>query len=126
MTFEELAASRRQWIEAVLRPWCRQATRGQLLQAEREWHNLAGRVDSDATLWTWAWERFPALVHDDLPGVNETHSVVVTLGNGQTISGFPDGRRSIRGNLLLVGASDRTPGEHSPIAIDDIAIVHRV
>ena len=70
-SFEDLAASRRQWIDDVLRPWCRQATLRQLRQAEIEWLDIAGRVDLNATLWTWAWERFACLTHPEMAGVNE-------------------------------------------------------
>ena len=125
VSFEDLAASRRDWIESVLRPWCRQAGLKQLKQADREWNEFAGRVDAHATLWTWAWERFPALVHDDLAGVNETHEVVVTLQDGRSVSGFPDGRRSRHGRLVLLGTGE-TEGELGPIAIDDIADVRIV
>jgi len=123
--FEDLADSRRQWIEQILRPWCRKATHKQLQQADLEWQDFAGRVDAHATMWTWAWERFPALVHDDLPGVNETHAVVITLRNGRTARGFPDGRRSIKGKLVLVGTGEHGLGEHGPFSIDEIVDAHR-
>ncbi len=121
-TFEDLAASRRDWIETVLRPWCRQASLKQLKQAAMEWNEFAGRVDAHATLWTWAWERHPVLVHDDLPGVDETHEVSVTLHDGRTITGFPDGRASLKGQLVLVGTSGNDTGL-GPFSIDDIADV---
>lgn len=121
-TFDDLAASRRDWLESVLRPWCRQASHQQLKQAAMEWHDFAGRVDPDATLWTWAWERHPQIVHDDLPGVNETHEVTVELADGRTFSGFPDGRRSVKGQLVLVGTA-MDGEEHGPFSIDDIASV---
>jgi len=119
LSFSDLAASRRDWIETVLRPWCRQATLKQLKQADLEWHDFAGRVDSAATLWTWAWERHPVIVHDDLSGVNETHAVRVTLQDGSTVSGYPDGRQSLNGQLILIGDG----GESGPHSIDDIASV---
>jgi len=115
-SFEDLAASRRDWIENVLRPWCQQASWAQLKQAAMEWHDFAGRVDPDATLWTWAWERHPAIVHDDLPGVNETHRVTVNLCDGTSVTGFPDGRRSRRGQLLMVTDTD----EAGPFSIEDV------
>jgi hypothetical protein len=121
-SFEDLAASRRDWIETVLRPWCRQANLKQLKQADAEWHEFAGRVDAHATLWTWAWERHPLLVHEDLAGVNETHEVTVTLQDGQTATGFPDGRASLKGQLVLVGTSGED-AECGPFSIDDIADV---
>ncbi len=124
VSFEDLAASRRQWIESVLRPWCGQASLGQLKQADMEWHDFAGRVDPDATLWTWAWERFSAVVHDDLPGVNETHEVTVELSDGREFSGFPDGRRSQNGQLVLVDAN-HSGEDYGPFSIDDVAAIRR-
>ena len=121
-SFEDLAASRRGWIESVLRPWCLQANLEQLKQADAEWHEFAGRVDAHATLWTWAWERHPALVHDDLAGVNETHEVTVTLRDGKIVTGFPDGRRSLKGQLVLVGNSGGEE-ELGPFSIDEIVDV---
>lgn len=118
-SFEDLATSRRDWIESVLRPWCRHATQQQLRQADLEWHDFAGRVDPQATLWTWAWERHPAIVHDDLPGVNETHPVTVELQDGRTATGFPDNRRSTKGQLVLVATDDGVT-EYGPYSIDDI------
>ena len=91
-TFQEMAASRREWIADVLIPWCKQATFKDLREAEHDWINIAGRVDPAMTLWTWAWSRFPDLVCEDLPGVNETAQVVVVTKDGQTLTGFPDGR----------------------------------
>ena len=118
-SFEELAASRRGWIENVLRPWCRRAGLKQLRQAGIEWHDFAGRADPHATLWTWAWERHPALVHDDLPGVNETHEVSVRLQDGRIIRGFPDGRKSLQGQLALVDAAGGEE-DQGPFSIDEI------
>ena len=120
VSFEDLAAARRDWIESVLRPWCRQATHQQLKQADLEWHDFAGRVDAQATLWTWAWERFPAIVHEDLPGVNETHEVTVRLQDGRTVTGFPDNRRSLKGQLVLV-ATAGDEEDHGPFSLDEIA-----
>jgi hypothetical protein len=121
-TFEELAKSRRDWIDSVLKPWCETAERVALVQAEIEWPNIAGQVDSQATLWAWAWGRFPALVHADLPGINETDEVELTLQNGQTITGYPNARETQRGRLVML----QTSGELSePISIDDIASVSR-
>ena len=128
-TFAELAASRRDWIEQVLRPWCAQAPWKELRQAEQEWGDIAGRADPAATLWTWAWGRFPALVHEELPGVNETHEVGVTLRDGSTLVGFPDNRRSVSGRLVLLCRRDsglRDFEESAPILIDGIASVVRV
>jgi hypothetical protein len=121
-SFEDLAASRRGWIETVLRPWCLHADLKLLKQADMEWHEFAGRVDAHATLWTWAWERHPALVHDDLAGVNETHEVTVTLRDGRSVTGFPDGRLSLKGQLVLVGSSENDT-DLGPFSIDEITNV---
>ena len=121
-TFEDLAASRRDWIESVLRPWCVQANLKQLRHAEAEWLDIAGKVDQLATLWTWAWERFPALTHEGLAGVNATDRVQVTLNDGTSVKGFPDNRRSLRGMLVLVDTDvDGNALEHGPYSIDDVA-----
>ncbi len=120
-SFEDLAASRREWIETVLRPWCRQAGLKQLQKLAMEWQDFAGRADPDATLWTWAWERFPDIVHENLPGVNETHEVTVTLEDGTAVTGFPDGRRSRQGYLVLTGRH----ADYGPYPIDQIVAVRR-
>ena len=127
-SFEDLAESRRRWIDTVLHPWCRQATFRQLRQAETEWLDIAGRVDMNATLWTWAWERFPVLTHPEMAGVNETHCVRVRRKDGTTAEGFPDSRQSVRGSLVVIG-HDPVSGEtiqHGPFSIDDIAAVDAV
>lgn len=127
-TFEELVASRRQWIDEILHPWCLTATQKELRQAHMEWLDIAGRVDLNATLWTWAWERFPILTHPDLSGVNETFEVRVELSNGDSYTGFPDSRQSQMGDLILLGR-DESSGEaeeHGPFSIDDIAEVERL
>lgn len=121
-TFTELAASRREWIEQVLRPWCASAARSELVQAELEWVDIAGRVDPQATLWKWAWGRFPALVHEGLPGVSETAPVRVRLKDGTSIEGFPDNRQTRAGRLVLLTES----GDSDPISIDDIASVEGI
>ncbi|MCA9038050.1 MAG: hypothetical protein KDA91_23155 [Planctomycetaceae bacterium] len=126
-TFDELAASRRHWIEEVLRPWCQAASMAQLRKAELEWLDIAGKVDTKATLWTWAWERFPAIVHPDLPGVNETNEMVVTLNDGGTFTGYPDNRQSTRGQLVLITADDTgTLQSFGPFSIDQIAQIDRI
>ena len=126
-TFDELAASRRDWIASVLRPWCEQAVRLDLLKAELDWPDIAGRIDAASTLWTWAWSRFPALVHEGLSGVDETFAVCVTLRDGSTHAGFPDGRKSQRGQLVLISAAKGKPNEElGPFSIDDITSVARL
>jgi len=127
--FDELAASRRAWIAEVLQPWCMRAPLVALRKAEQDWADIAGQVDSRATLWTWAWSRFPALVHESLSGVDETHEVMVTLTDGTTVRGYPDGVRSLRGELVLLCSSGDTPNgsaERGPYSIDTIADVRRV
>lgn len=121
-SFEDLAASRRHWIDTVLAPWCRLASQKQLRQAEPEWLDIAGRVDTNATLWTWAWERFPVLTYPDMAGVNETQEVEVTLKDGTVIQGYPDSRQSVRGNLILLGRNSETgkTSQLGPYSIDDI------
>ena len=124
--FEGLAASRRNWIQNVLRAWCRQASLKELRKADLEWFDIAGRADMNATLWTWAWERFPEIVHPEMPGVHETFAVHVTLADGRTVSGFPDARQSVRGILVLVGPDDTGAiATRSPITIDEITAVSK-
>jgi hypothetical protein len=129
-TFKRLVASRREWIDSVLKPWCRRALLADLKRAELEWENLAGRIDPQATLWTWAWSRFPSLVHEELPGVDETYEVCVTLKNGETRIGYPDNRQTEGGRLVLLSASDprrpATATENAPLSIDEIADVKRL
>ena len=126
VTFEQLAAARRDWIDQVLRPWCQRASLKDLRLAELEWFDIAGRADTNATLWTWAWERFPAIVHPDLPGVHETHPVDVILKDGVRISGYPDARRSLRGMLVLVETNhDGVMVTHDAVAVDQISDVRR-
>jgi len=121
--FEELAASRKAWIEDVLKPWCRSATRRDLLQAEADWTNIAGKVDPNGTLWNWAWSRFPVLVHEELPGLNETHAVVVALTAGEQVAGFPDARLSTQGRLSLLPVEPTDAPLLGPYSIDEIASV---
>ena len=118
--FQELVASRRAWIDNVLRPWCQQACQKELRQVEQEWLDIAGRVDVQATLWTWAWERFDALTWPDLSGVNETRRVEVNLKNGDSAAGWPDSRESVRGTLVLVDRTDDGIVKHGPWSIDEV------
>lgn len=122
LSFAELIQSRRQWIDTVLTPWCRSAGRKELLLAEQEWADLAGRAGPEMTLWTWAWSRYPELCYDGLTGINETVAVTVRCRNGRTAHGFPDARASERGELVLVGETGETLG---PFSIDDIIAVER-
>lgn len=124
--FLELAASRRKWIDEVLKPWCQSACLRDLRQAELEWFDLAGKVDPAVTLWTWSWERFPDLVHPDLPGVHETYRVEVQLRDGRSLSGYPDSRKSRRGMLVLVDqVAGRGMTEAAPISIDEVVAAKR-
>ena len=123
-TFQELAASRRQWIDGTLIPWCRQASRRELREAEMDWMNVAGRVDPAMTLWIWAWSRFPALTHGNVASLDETKEVQVTLQSGESAVGFPDARESENGLLVLLGKTDDGSFEHlGPFSIDDVAAV---
>jgi len=125
-TLSEIVASRRDWIESVLKPWCRAASRADLLAAEQEWHDLAGRADPNKTLWPWSWSRFPALYVDGLAGIEETYEVTVRLRDGSSHTGFPDARRSTRGLIVLAGIGDNgQPREAGPFSIDDVAAVER-
>lgn len=127
-SFADLIALRRDWIDGILKPWCQQASLAELKRAELEWADIAGKVDPQSTLWTWAWSRFPQLVHEPLPGVNETNEVRVTLKNGDTFLGYPNNRKTSGGRLVLLAMS---PGkrhdfkEIGPLSIDEIATVER-
>lgn len=123
-SFDAIAASRRNWIDQVLRVWCQQAPMKELRKAEVEWFDIAGRADANATLWTWAWERFPEIVHPELPGVHETHEVLVMLADGTRISGYPDARKSLRGMLVIVGTDGSgAMVTHEPVSIDQVQSV---
>ncbi len=128
-SFDELVASRRAWLEEILKPWCRQASLADLKRAELEWAELAGRIDAQSTLWTWAWSRFPDLVHEPLAGVDETYEVAVTLTDGSQYAGYPDNRKSQAGRLVLSSTESgptRRTIEHGPWTIDRIAAVKRL
>ena len=120
--FDQLVDSRKQWIADVLVPWCRLASLKQLVRAEREWMDIAGKVDPQRTLWLWAWGRFPGLVSEGLNGVEETYRVLVTLRDGSQQAGYPDARRTERGRLVLLGDD----GESDPLSLDDIQSVERI
>ncbi|HUQ71590.1 MAG TPA: hypothetical protein VM165_18825, partial [Planctomycetaceae bacterium] len=120
-TFADLVAARKGWIQQSLRAWCQRASRKDLLLAEPEWFDIAGKADPARTLWAWAWSRFPELVHLDL-GIDESAEVEVTLKDGRTIRGYPDARKSLAGRLVLIAASNET----GPMSMNDIATVRRV
>ncbi len=127
-TFAELVASRQQWLEDVLKPWCLAAPWKELFQAEQDWTNIAGQVDPQGTLWAWAWSRFPALVCEGLPGIEETHLVRVTTRDGRIFDGYPDNRESRHGKLRLLCETSPDSGRHElseAISIDDVVAVER-
>lgn len=115
-SYAELVASRREWIEGVLRPWCRQASPRDLAIADSTWADLAGRVSPQFTLWMWAWSRFPGLVIDELQRFDEAVEVRVTLKDGRAFTGFPDARDSQRDQLAVA-----TRQGISVVALDDVA-----
>ena len=119
--FDELVTSRKEWIESVLKPWCRGAALSELLKAADEWGDIAGRVDPDRTLWLWAWSRFPVLYHDGLSGLDESYRVKLRLRDGTEQVGFPDARGSSRGTLMLATEE----GSVGPFSIDDVEAVER-
>lgn len=121
--FAQLVDSRRQWIEEILKPWCATARRRDLLLAELEWQDLAGRPAPERTLWVWAWGRFPALVDTHLNAMNETLPLRVRRRDGDVCVGYPDARESQRGNLVLLSENGRQLG---PFSIDDIVEIRRV
>lgn len=125
-TFADLVDSRKSWLHEFLEPWCRVAARKDLLLAEQEWTDIAGKVDSEATLWRWAWSRFPGLVHESL-GIEETTKIEVRLKNGKVVRGFPDARQSVRG-MLVVLATDESGRFHDagPFSLDDIDRIDRL
>lgn len=99
--FPTLVASRREWIERVLRPWCRAADETSLRLAEFQWGDLAGQVSPDHTLWRWAWERFGQVIHPEL-GFDESRPWRLTLADGTCRSGYVNGRLSVGTSLFLV------------------------
>ncbi len=128
-TFAELVASRQQWLEETLKPWCLAAPWKELFQAEQDWTNIAGQVDPQGTLWAWAWSRFPTLVSEGLPGIEETHLVRVTIRDGQIFVGYPDNRESQHGKLRLLCETSPDSGRHElseAISIDDVVTVERL
>lgn len=127
-TFAELVTSRQTWIEDVLKPWCLAAPWKELFHAEQDWANIAGQVDPQGTLWAWAWSRFPALVHDGLSGIDETHLLSVKTRDGRQFVGYPDNRESRHGKLRLLCETPIESGHHAlseAISIDDVVTVER-
>lgn len=127
-TFAELAASRRAWLDDILKPWCQTASRRDLLLAEHEWTDVAGKVDPVKTLWCWAWGRFPGLVNQELQGIDETTVVRVSLRDGRTVSGFPDARESQHGELYLLGRDSSQSSRTimlGPFTIDEVLAVEK-
>lgn len=122
-SFTQLAKSRRKWIDEVLIPWAKQANRTDLRLAELEWQDIAGKVDPQDTLWTWAWSRFPVLVHDGLSGINETREILITLKTGEQLRGYPDNRLSEHGRLVMYVQGNGSYIACEPISIDDITSV---
>jgi hypothetical protein len=123
--FQTLASSRIAWLQEVLKPWCQQACRGDLLLAEHEWLDLAGKVDPAKTLWAWAWSRFPALIHEEL-GIDESCPVTVRLADGRKFAGYPDARNSRQGRLVLIGTAEAGGlVELGPFVIDEISSIER-
>lgn len=112
MTFVELVASRKQWIEDTLRPWCHTASPRDLRMAEMEWPNLAGQVDPSRTLWMWAWDRFPGLVHPEFHQIDESHAVTVHLKSGEIVCGYPDGRRAAADELVILPTGTSAQPRH--------------
>lgn len=121
--FEQLVTSRREWIDKILIPWCKTATRRDLLLAEQEWTDLAGRPDPEMTLWRWAWQRFPHLSHPVQPTLDESQCVTVRCHDGREVTGYPEARMSQAGLLFLVTESGQTVG---PINLDDVSDVELV
>ncbi|TWT57530.1 hypothetical protein KOR42_08910 [Thalassoglobus neptunius] len=118
--FHDLVESRRKWIHETLVPWCKTAERKDLLLAEQEWVDLAGRPDPELTLWAWAWNRFPELCDPNVGKLNETHQVTIFRKNGTQVTGYPDARTSQAGLLFLITDDGKTVG---PVSIDDVESV---
>jgi hypothetical protein len=121
-TFSDLVASRRAWLADVLTPWCRVAARADLIRAEQEWTDIAGKIAPERSLWLWAWSRFPALYVEGLGGLEESWPVKLIRRDGTVLEGFPDNRASGRGQLVIQTATGAT----DPISIDDIVSVERI
>lgn len=121
-TFSELVASRRAWLAEILTPWCRAANRADLLRAEQDWPDIAGKIAPERSLWLWAWSRFPALYVEGLGGLEESWPLRIVLRDGTTLEGYPDNRQSVQGRLVLLTQT----GETAPISIDNISSAERI
>lgn len=117
--YQWLTASRRNWLESVLIPWCRTSSAADLRRAEAEWPDIAGRVAPEATLWIWAWSRFPSLVNLEMGRFDEAIEVRLTLRDGSQHTGSPDDRQSRREWLVLMSRE----GQGGPFKIDEVATV---
>lgn len=125
--FAELVDSRKKWIAEELIPWCRQAERKELRLAELDWQDIAGKIAPEKSLWFWAWERFPELVHAELQGMDEASTVEVTMRDGGVHRGHPDARESTHGELVLVGRGAAGGMVMlGPFSIDEIQSIRRV
>lgn len=126
-SFDDLATSRKAWLNDQLKSWCQRASVTALKQAELEWVDLAGKVAPEKTLWPWAWSRFPDLVHETL-GIDETSAVEVALQDGRQVRGFPDARLSQRGQLVLWEdrPNQQPPEQHGPYSLDMVVRVKKV
>lgn len=128
-TFTDLVASRRKWIDQELKPWCAQASVSQLKLAELEWLDIAGKVDEETTLWAWAWSRFPDLVNKDLNLIDESRQVHVVLRDGRKFTGYPDARKSRKGQLVLLARVEGNPrsfADAGPFPLEEIASISGV
>lgn len=119
-TFTELVESRKSWIREVLEPWCRKAPVAELRKAAAEWLDIAGKADAEATLWTWAWSRFPGLIYEGLSGINETVAVRVELTDGRVLEGYPNARAGQPWELTIITA-DGTESEL--VSLDEVVSV---
>ena len=71
----------------------------------------------------------PALVNQELQGIDETTAVRVSLRDGRVASGFPDARESQHGELYLLGLDPGQPRKSillGPFTIDDVVTVDKI
>ncbi|HVJ85463.1 MAG TPA: hypothetical protein VM452_07445 [Caulifigura sp.] len=98
------------------------ASRADLLRAEQEWTDIAGKIAPERSLWLWAWSRFPVLYVDGLGGLEESWPVTIELRDGTGLTGYPDNRASDRGRLVI----QTEAGPTEPLVIDEIVSVERM